>query len=165
MKQVEIVRETFGEPLTLDTLTASIHQAAQDALGYTCSEKVNRDLDTIGELRQVLQSLGIEILNEKSVRKYQGLQVAKAYEESTSTAFDWEWTSNPGWERCDLKKYKKPVPDFAIERALQIKDRCPAVEFYVEELTYRVDPFLIAHIGREGYYIACWEEAEFAGGN
>lgn len=44
---------------------------------------------------------------------------------------------------------------------MQIKKRVPQCEFWVEELSYRVDPFLIAHIGRDGYYIAVWEEATF----
>ena len=165
MKQIDIVREHLGETLNLDTLSESIHQAAQDVLGYSCKEKTNRSLESESLLLGALQSLGIEILNEKSVRQYQGQMVARAYEKSTPTPWDWEWTSNPGWERKDLKKYTRPVPDFAIERALQIKELCPDVEFYVEELVDQVDPFLIAHIGREGYYIACWEEAEFTGGN
>lgn len=161
MKQTDIVRESV-DVLTVDSLTESLHQQAADVLGYSCASRTNLDGSSDSNvLRAAIGRLGIEILNTQSVHKYMGEMLAKRFARMDSDNFDWSWRSDPAWGRVKLSEYKKPVPDFAIERAIQLKRECPQVEFWVEELSDAVDPFLIAHIGREGYYIACWEEARF----
>jgi hypothetical protein len=68
------------------------------------------------------------------------------------------------WRRTKLAKYQGEVPEFALSRAIEIKERLPKVRFYVDELTVekRYDPFLIAACGRERFYIDVWDEPEFS---
>lgn len=68
------------------------------------------------------------------------------------------------WSSIALRGYSKPVPEFAIQRAVTIKEYCPGVEFFVEELkeeSRTLDPFLIARLDDEQFYIDVWDEPEF----
>ncbi len=62
-----------------------------------------------------------------------------------------------------LREYDGEVPEYALSRALEIKERMPSAEFDVEELrvSKRYDPFLIVHCGRERFYIEVWDEKPF----
>lgn len=68
--------------------------------------------------------------------------------------------------RKPLECYTKPIPEFAIQSALDIKQHCPDAEFVVEEITVEkvVDPFLIVRLPGDGmpqYYIEVWNEPGF----
>lgn len=68
------------------------------------------------------------------------------------------------WGCTALRGYEQAVPDFARSKALEIKRACPGVEFFVEELRRDqvvIDPFLIAVLGDELFYIEVWGEPEF----
>jgi hypothetical protein len=67
------------------------------------------------------------------------------------------------WRCTKLAKYRGAIPEFALSRAVEIKERLPKARFYVEELTVdkRYDPFLIVACGRERFYIDVWDEPEF----
>lgn len=162
MKQAEIVREVFNTT-SVDELTDGLHSQANVILGYSCREKTNSEPS--GILRAVLSRLEIETLNPQSVHKYQSeLLAEQMVRNGPNTGFRYSWRNDPVWIRTDLKEYKRPVPDFAIERALQIKRALPTAEFWVEELSLAPDPFLVAHVDDEGYYVAVWEEARFEAG-
>jgi hypothetical protein len=55
------------------------------------------------------------------------------------------------------------VPEFALSKAIEIKERLPKAEFYVDELkaVKRYDPFLVVVCGRERFYIDVWDERNF----
>jgi hypothetical protein len=67
------------------------------------------------------------------------------------------------WHLVPLRKFKGEVPEFALSKALEIKERLPKAEFYVDELraVKRYDPFLVVACGRERFYIDVWDEHDF----
>lgn len=78
------------------------------------------------------------------------------------------------WTLDHLSSYREPVPDFAIERALQVKEALPGATFYVEHLRETVrgiateskptpDPFLILAVGHLKLYLDVWDEPKFEG--
>ncbi|MFA6536385.1 MAG: hypothetical protein WC250_01595 [Candidatus Paceibacterota bacterium] len=71
------------------------------------------------------------------------------------------------WQTVSLAGYGGFVPEEALATALEIKTRCPKAELLVDELVdnYRVrnDPFLVAKLDDETYYIEVWDEKGFVG--
>lgn len=70
------------------------------------------------------------------------------------------------WQKVNLKDYKKPIPEFVLRKALQIKEKCPGVTFFVYELIKRErqingDPFLAVCCGNDGYFVEVWDEPKF----
>lgn len=62
------------------------------------------------------------------------------------------------WERHEISQYSKPVPQFVIRKALQLKQELPDVKLYIEELISKDkvrngDPFLVAEHGSRTVYI------------
>ena len=75
------------------------------------------------------------------------------------------------WSMQQLASYAEPIPEFALQTAVDIKQAHPEVEFYVcklEENEIVVDPFLVLR-SRDGdqehdYYLEVWNESKFSGG-
>ncbi len=74
------------------------------------------------------------------------------------------------WLTYDLAYYTKPVPEFALQTAIDIKKKHPEVEFFVcslEESQVVLDPFLVMRIPGDPtlreYYLEVWNEPEFQG--
>lgn len=69
------------------------------------------------------------------------------------------------WKTTKIDSYREPIPEFAQSRAIELKQHCPEVEFYVEELKADkvIDPFLVAYFGHDQYYIDVWDEPAFEG--
>lgn len=77
------------------------------------------------------------------------------------------------WKRMQLASYAGNIPEHILMKAVQIKDKLPAVTFEVEQLYEDVeyspvpqrDPFLIATLVdnnyRETCYIDVWDEKEY----
>jgi hypothetical protein len=81
------------------------------------------------------------------------------------------------WARKELKYYSAmgTTPDFVLARAIQIIDKVPKAQFFVEylqeednEVVPKPDPFLVACIQTphqpepdEQYYIDVWDEKDF----
>jgi hypothetical protein len=79
-----------------------------------------------------------------------------------------EGQSSNRWGRFFLENYTKPVPEFAIQTALDIRKHFRPVgklRVWVEEAVEIPDPFLI--VGAEGldevFYIEVWNEPSFRG--
>jgi len=80
-----------------------------------------------------------------------------------------EWISFP--IGGSYNPYRNPVPDFAIERALQVKQALPETNFYVSELQERwqeihmqvSDPFLVMDYKGIQLYLDVWDEPKFEG--
>ncbi|MEW4565845.1 hypothetical protein AB1K70_25235 [Bremerella sp. JC770] len=83
--------------------------------------------------------------------------------------------SNPSlvrrqWKLHELAAFTEPVPEYALQTALDIKKKHPCVSFYVdvlEENRIVVDPFLVmrVHSGNviQDYYLEVWNESAFCG--
>jgi hypothetical protein len=72
------------------------------------------------------------------------------------------------WTMKELSSYEEPVPEFALQTAVDIKKGHPDVEFYVctlEENQIVVDPFLVLRYRDGGqdydYYLEVWQESNF----
>jgi hypothetical protein len=73
------------------------------------------------------------------------------------------------WKTYNLEYYSHPIPEHLLAAAIAIKEQNPKTIFEVEtfyvERTHRVprqaDPFLVAVLNQERYYIGVWEEAEY----
>ena len=73
------------------------------------------------------------------------------------------------WQRTGIATQLHTVPDFAIARAIAVKKECPEAEMYIDYLTvseYETrrpdpDPFLVAKLGNEEFYLDVWNEPQF----
>jgi hypothetical protein len=72
------------------------------------------------------------------------------------------------WAQCNLSAYQGNVPEFVLAKAIAIKETRPGVNFSVDQLFEErevierdPDPFLIAQLGDEHYYIDVWDEKEY----
>ncbi len=63
------------------------------------------------------------------------------------------------WERLPLAEYQEEVPLYVLQKAVEIKRRLPAAEFYIEQRAE--DPFLIVTCGEREEYIEAWREPRF----
>ncbi len=74
------------------------------------------------------------------------------------------------WLMHDLAHYTEPVPEFALQTAVDIKKRHPEVSFYIcslEENRMVLDPFLVMRVPYghwyRDYYLEVWSEPKFSG--
>lgn len=70
------------------------------------------------------------------------------------------------WVRSPLSEFKQPIPEFALQTALDIKAKCPNTLFFVDELKIEKrteDPFLVVSADQSSpiYYIEVWNEPKF----
>jgi len=69
------------------------------------------------------------------------------------------------WKKIPIKDYDKLIPEFALQTAVDLKERIPSVSIYIEELIVNEvprDPFLVATdaSGNE-FYLEVWNEPKF----
>jgi hypothetical protein len=129
-------------------------------------------------LTRVLEELEIEPYRFDDVKKYKAQKVQEVedqvwaeFRERAKLELQDPWAGgmqsgsivHAHWRKIPLAKYKGTVPEFALSRAIEIKERLPKAEFFVEELVVekRYDPFLLVVRGRERFYIDVWDEREF----
>lgn len=74
------------------------------------------------------------------------------------------------WMMYDLAHYAEPVPEFALQTAIDIKKRHPDVNFYIcslEENRMVLDPFLVMRVPdgnwHQDFYLEVWNEPRFSG--
>jgi hypothetical protein len=76
------------------------------------------------------------------------------------------------WVEDTFYSHKKPIPDYAIQTAIDIKKLCPEANLRLECLRIdqkpSPDPFLVWELpgalkGREVLYLEVWEEPSFRG--
>lgn len=75
------------------------------------------------------------------------------------------------WFKSSLEDFTGNVPEFALAKAIQIKEALPKAKFDIEYLAYAEqnnpnpaplpDPFLVATLDDERYYIEVWDEKEY----
>jgi hypothetical protein len=122
----------FGELLALGI-------EAKRVLGYSALEADVR-------LKNALSELEIEVLNLHQVHAYQ----EKIKSESHAP---WKWTA--------IDKYTLPIPEFVLNKAIQIKKRLPDASLEIVHQGPAMDPFLWVGLNGEGYYVEVWDEPEF----
>lgn len=84
---------------------------------------------------------------------------------------EWDYkTTEATWSTYSLAGYEHPVPEFAMQTAVDLKDRFPATEFHIEQLTVTEkhhplalsDPFLVVELPDKSlHYLEVWNEPEF----
>lgn len=140
---------------------------AATLLGYKAG---TRTVVKVTPLAAALAELDIEPLEWRAVRRYQFEAAAAAntarLAEVTDPDFQ-DWRSELEWTRTPISKYAEPIPDYVLNKAIQIKRALPDVEIIVEALQQNPDPFLIVRVKDgyryEGYYVEVWDERSFVG--
>lgn len=144
---------------------------AKDVLGYSgMIADVTGELgDTVksGKLGEALRGLEIDVLDLGKVLDYQMQEMIRATREKIVQDLH-SWTAGyfleAGWQHTELASYSMPVPEFVLDKAIKIKEAVPAVTFYVQHLRDpKADPFLIAVLNKEIYYVEAWDEPRFEG--
>lgn len=177
VKTSDVAREkvrvqTYSEELT------NLAEEAESVLGYSVLKS-----KMVKPLAKVLEELDIEILNADSVKTYQQVKINEA--QNALGEFRgmqrYYWASTPldqkSWDRLGYhapfvesimlgssspsSPYSFPIPEFALRKAIQIRKEMPEVNFIVEQLTHNPDPFLVAVLNQERYYIEVWDEPKF----
>jgi hypothetical protein len=149
---------------------------ASQLLGYRALSaavlgSVEVPIEQIGDLGKALLAIEIETLDTAHVLRYQHYEAARLNEELTTALLHGNklhnylrWWTAAKWESTPLKDYSEPIPEFVVSKAVQIAEKFPKVEFYVQHLNQpKADPFLVATLDREVYYIEAWDEPRFEG--
>ncbi len=76
------------------------------------------------------------------------------------------FAKNLEWESVRLESYRQEIPLYALQTALDIKEKCPESGFFVDSLVRQVDPFLYVRGNGEAwdsprYYLEVWNEPGF----
>jgi len=165
-RQVITVTE-YDEPCV------GLAEEAKQVLGYdilkTAIEKPNERT----QLELALAAAGIEVLNPEHVKTY---QTEMLKERSKILFAEWLKTTDPSsfwgprWDKTPIEDYKQPIPEFVLNKAIQIKKAVPDVRIYVEHLSEHPDPFLVVAMKHKDYsfdgethYIEVWAEPKFEG--
>jgi hypothetical protein len=143
-------------------------------LGYGA---LRQKLNIPGELGEVLARLEIQPLNSAAVKQYKWQMVQWRIEElrrlgllyySRSTLADPAGVilhhTDVRWSLQLISNYREEIPLFALRKAIDVKKSCPESILMVDALTEStrvVDPFLIASLLDEFYYIEVWGESKF----
>ena len=170
----ELRRARASEVVPDFDLISAIALKAEALLGYSVLRK--RLGIHPASLTRTLEELGIDPFLKEDVKEY---KVSKARDLEAKVWADLQRRAgmDPAsavevlvtsfvratWRCTKLAKYRGEIPEFALSRAVEIKERLPKARFYVEELMVdkRYDPFLIVACGRERFYIDVWDEPEF----
>lgn len=170
-----MLRNMVTPEITGDTRQA-LAMEVEDKLGYT---PLRKQSGAPSRLQRLLQELEIEAFDQSTVDDYKVKM--KAHFQSQAEERDKERNrrleeqygpmspffrveTRVDWLLIDLSSYEKPIPEFVLNKCLQIKDRAPDAKFFVDELREKsrtLDPFLVVSLGGEMLSIEVWEEPEF----
>lgn len=70
----------------------------------------------------------------------------------------------PSWKKFLIKDYPRRVPEFALQTAADLSEKCPEAQFYIDELQLEEkppDPFLLVQVDHATYYLEVWNEPGF----
>src|SRR5260370_396508 len=122
-------------------------------------------------LSAVLKELDIQPYKQSTVDSYKAAKLAevKASREKSSRRGLYGISERVLWKRVPISEYKKAIPEFALRKAVQVKEANPHAQLFVEELQVvrsrpvarDFDPFLVASTGTETFYIEVWDEKKF----
>jgi hypothetical protein len=151
--------------------------SAKLVLGY---HRLADLITTPKRLITVLRELEIEPYTQSTVEAYKvskvqevRAEIARRKEKNPQSSF--RVSLQATWKRTDIDRYKRIIPEFALRKAVMIKEACPDAVIEVDALviervrtydshassTSDPDPFLVASLGAERYYIEVWDEKKF----
>jgi hypothetical protein len=144
---------------------------AADLLGYKALVTDIAGISSFGvfsgKLTETLLKLEMDVLDTSVVIDYQMEEAGRRTKEAILENLNqWVagWFSKASWEHTELSSYKRPVPEFVLDKAIRIKEALPEVKFYIQHLSDpKADPFLVAVVGDEIYYVDAWDEPRFEG--
>jgi hypothetical protein len=132
-----------------------------------------------GQLGKALMKLHIAIISTDSVERYK-LDMLRATRRRHRTTYSTRYRVS--WKSTLLRNYTSPIPEFVLNKAVQVAEAVPQATFTVDHLNIRKrkrnpalaratrhdwDPFLQVSFGtghkRETYYIEVWDEPKFEG--
>ncbi len=176
MKLTEIPRLKVGvltsptqELNGLNGERAKLATRAADLLGYKgLANHISGRISIAaseGKLTETLKALDLEVLDISAVLGYQMEEAGRLTLDKLKENFT-AWTggyfSPAQWHTQALTDYEKAIPEFVLDKAVRIKEQLPEVTFRVQYLSEpKADPFLIAILGKEVYYIEAWDEPRF----
>lgn len=153
---------------------------AEAALGY---RPLLQEMKLPGRLARALAELEIEPFDNAAVaaykeemRRWKQSEINKRFNQDQEKLRDDHSAGRRTvtlckWSTAELAGYSKPVPEFVLQKCLQIKSRVPDVVFHVDELRENettLDPFMIAtekdaslfEVDRS-FIIEVWDEPKF----
>lgn len=68
------------------------------------------------------------------------------------------------WVMTPIEEYSLPIPEYALQSAMFIKDKFPDATFCVDSLEFKrrvLDPFLVMKLDGRNYYIEVWNESDY----
>ena len=144
---------------------------AKDLLGYSgliadVTGRPRVDQET-GKLTECLRTLDIQVLDTATVIEYQIEEIVRRTREVIQERLS-DWATGyfhvAEWSKTSLQSYKRPIPEFALNEAVKIKEQLPEVQFYIQHLSDpKADPFLVAKLDEEIFYVCAWDEPKFEG--
>lgn len=163
--QIAELRATGVVPSSPEEVVPEITSLAQKAASVLNYRVL---LDTVkgGVLQHALAKLEIEVLDQHKIREYQTQYRASDIPAVGDVDDDDDFDDDDheySWRRVHIANYVQPIPEFALDMAVRLKQEVPKVEIYVEELRKHPDPFMVARLGNETYYFAVWAEPKFEG--
>lgn len=168
MNMTEIRRSVPKVPATSES-TVTLAEDAASVLGYKVLQQTQKNPKaTMGSLTFALAELAIEVLDPAGVKAYQGdhmKEVARRLFEEWLTDRSPYRTSFycPNWRETKIEEYGEPIPEFVLNKAVQIKKAVPECKIIVEYLDENPDPFLLVKLGDEKHCVEVWAEPKFEG--
>jgi hypothetical protein len=178
----EIRKQSLGVIEQVNDGIADLARQAEEILGYgVLSRNFVTTAIELTTLQTALKELDIDVMVPGDVQHYQKerqIEQTKANFEvwlkdfmSSGTAGRYNRFDGPAWVEEKIAEYKQPIPEFVLAKAVQIKQRVPDCEIYVEYLSDHPDPFLIIAIpegrpyypAKERYHVEVWAEPKFEG--
>ena len=185
MLMTEIKRDAVTLPAIGGDEVLSLADDAAQVLGYQVLRDSLVEPPATPQLATALAELGIDILNKQDVLLYmrerlcdRTLELLDEWQKGNPEPVNtWGYGSGfggPSWDATPIEKYREAVPEFVINKAVQIKRACPEVQILIRHLTEAKDPFLEVTLGlatewnadnngSERYFIEVWEEPKFEG--
>jgi hypothetical protein len=150
-------RVELDPPTSMDLDLVKIASEAESVLGYRrFKSALSRNA-----LALVLRDLEIDPFDREQVKQY---KEKKRITELRNYKAQNQYVGVAKWELLPLYVYNQDVPEFVLAKALDIKEKLPTAEFYIDQLRIDevyVDPFLVVKDGEEMFWIEVWDEPEF----
>lgn len=128
---------------------------ARIALGYkelSLAVAETRQRLTVRDVEDGLRQAGVQIFDNKDVGRYKAKVRDKDY-------------GHGSWITAPISEYEEPIPEFALDTALLVKQAIPEAEFSVEYFVHwrQQDPFLSFKVPGvlRRFVVEVWDEPEF----
>jgi len=152
---VESGERNAEEPVELKRMDKTAREPLEDVVDRA-AKILGYGLGVLERFMQACREIDIMPFDPETVDKYKYHEKTKKYHHPSGYPHFLRWVA------VSIKKFKKPVPEFALQTALDIKERCPEIEFEIEELTPTPCPFLVAVLpDGSRYHLEVWNEPDF----